>query len=91
MVQPLNMTRIQETYTSQTSGIAEKTSRLTDINRELEQLKNEMEERGQAISDGKPIQHAKRAIAQDRDIFTVKTSNKGLLVLLKMGKISQFL
>ena len=25
-----------------------------------------MEERGQAISDGKPIQHAKRAIAQDR-------------------------
>jgi len=58
------LAKAKETYTSQTSGIAEKTSRLTDINRELEQLKNEMEERGQAISDGKPIQHAKRAIAQ---------------------------
>ena len=31
---------------------------------ELEQLKNEMDERGQAISDGKPIQLAKRAITQ---------------------------
>merc|ERR1712106_847749 len=56
------LAKAKETYTSQTSGIAEKTTRLGEINQELEHLKNEMDERGQAISDGKPIQQAKRAI-----------------------------
>merc|ERR1712106_938125 len=58
------LAKAKETYTSQTSGIAEKTTRLGEINQELEHLKNEMDERGQAISDGKPIQQAKRAITQ---------------------------
>lgn len=58
------LAKAKETYTSQTSGIAEKTTRLGEINQELDTIKNEMEERGQAISDGKPIQQAKRAITQ---------------------------
>jgi estrogen-related receptor beta like 1 len=54
----------KETYNSQASGIAEKTAKLSEISTELEKLKNEMEQRGQTISDGKPIQQAKKAIAQ---------------------------
>ena len=50
---------IQETYNNQTSGIAEKTNELSEISSQLESIKNEMEERGQMISDGKPIQQGK--------------------------------
>jgi len=54
----------KDTYNSQASGIAEKTTELSEISAELETLKNEMEQRGQTISDGKPIQQAKKAIGQ---------------------------
>jgi len=58
------LAQAKETYNNQTSGIAEKTNELSEISAQLESIKNEMEERGQMISDGKPIQQAKKAIAQ---------------------------
>ena len=56
---PNNIFFIQETYNNQTSEIAEKTNELSEISAQLESIKNEMEERGQMISDGKPIQQGK--------------------------------
>ena len=58
VLQKVNRT-FQETYNNQTSGIAEKTNELSEISSQLESIKNEMEERGQMISDGKPIQQGK--------------------------------
>lgn len=58
------LAQAKETFNNQTSGIAEKTNELSEISAQLESIKNEMEERGQMISDGKPIQQAKKAISQ---------------------------
>jgi len=58
LLQKVNRT-FKETYNNQTSGIAEKTNELSEISSQLESIKNEMEERGQMISDGKPIQQGK--------------------------------
>jgi len=54
----------KEHYQSQTSGIASKADELSQISAELELIKAEMEERGQAISDSKPLGDAKRAMGE---------------------------
>jgi len=80
------LAQAKETYQGQTSGIAQKSEELQQVVQELELIKTELEERGQAISDSKPLSLAKKAMADlqkdncelDIQIATIEHELNGL-------------
>jgi len=53
---------IRETYRGRSSGITDRTQLLAEITNELQRIKDEMNETGQNITDGTPLERVKKAM-----------------------------
>ncbi|XP_064470641.1 intraflagellar transport protein 57 homolog [Ornithodoros turicata] len=58
------LVQAREQYRSVSGGVTERSRILAQISEELEQVKQEMEERGSSMTDGTPLVHIRKALAR---------------------------
>lgn len=73
------LSRLNEQYQNVSGGVAERSRILVSVTEELESIKQEMEERGSSMTDGKPVVNIKKAIARIKGEITTMDVRLGVL------------
>ncbi|CAF3420036.1 unnamed protein product, partial [Rotaria sp. Silwood2] len=84
------LAQAKQHYRHCSSGITEKSQQLAQITAELSQIKEEMEETGQNVTDGGPLVKIKKAIEElNRDIIRVDVRIAVLEHTLMQSKVRE--